>query len=49
MTLLFIVGVTSGDLKHCGVMPDSREHLNRSVNEWIIDYGHSIWSLEGMG
>ena len=30
-------------------MPDAREELNRSVREGIIEFRHSIKSLEGMG
>ena len=40
--------MTRADLKNCGNMPDAREALNRSVREWIIEFSHSITSLEGM-
>ena len=37
------------DLKHCGMIPDAREVLNRSVREGRIESRHSIKSLDGMG
>ena len=47
--LFLRIGVTRADLKHYGKMPYAREELNRSVRERIIESGHSIMSLEGMG
>ena len=41
--------MTRADLKHCGKMPDAREELNKSVREDIIESGHYIKSLEGIG
>ena len=41
--------MTRADLKHCVKMPDAREELNISVREGIIEFRHSIKSLEGMG
>ena len=41
--------MTRADLKHCGKMTDSREELNRSVREGIIESIHSIKSLAGIG
>ena len=40
--------MTRADLKHCGMIPDAREELNRSVREGRIESRHSIKSLEGM-
>ena len=37
------------DLKHCGMTPDAREELKRSVREGRIESRHSVKSLEGMG
>ena len=41
--------MTRADLKHCGMIPDAREELNRSVRAGRIDSRHSIKSLEGIG
>ena len=41
--------MTRADLKHCEMMPDAREELNRSVREGRIESRHSINSLERMG
>ena len=41
--------MTRADLKHCGMIPEAREELNRSVREGRIESRHSIKSLEGMG
>ena len=41
--------MTRRDLKHCGKIPDASEESYRSAREWIIESGHSIRSLEGMG
>ena len=41
--------MTRADLKHCGMIPDAREELNRSVREGRIESRYSIMSLEGMG
>ena len=48
-TPLLRIGVTRADLKQCGKMPDSREDLNRSVREGIIESRQSIKRLYGMG
>ena len=48
-TLLFRIGVTRADLKHCGKISEAREELNRSVREGRIESRHSIKSLEGIG
>ena len=36
--LFLRVGVTRAELRHCGKMPDTREELNRSVREGIIEF-----------
>ena len=41
--------MTRADLKHCGMMPDAREELNRSLREGRIESRHYIKSLGGMG
>ena len=43
------IGTTRSDLRHCGIIPDSREELNRSVIEGRMESRHSIKSLEGIG
>ena len=47
--LFLRIGLTRADLKHCGKMSAAREELNGSVREGIIEYRHSIKSLEGIG
>ena len=49
MTPLFYNRCDKRKLKHCGMMPDAREELNRSVRYGSIDYRHSTKSLEWMG
>ena len=41
--------MTRTDFKHCGMIPEAREELNRSVRERRIESRHSIKSLVGMG
>ena len=41
--------MTRDDLKHCGMIPEAKEELHRSVREGRIESRHSIRSLEGMG
>ena len=47
-TLLFRIGVTRADLKHCEKIPEAGEVINRLVREGRIESRHSIKSLEGM-
>ena len=41
--------MTTADLRQCGMMPDARDELFRSVREGRLEHRHSIKSLEGMG